>query len=78
MESGKDRILMLRYRVREDHRQTVKGVEKFVPAGAVVTPIQEVIHYQKRNHRVQVQYKDPKTGVETIVWMHKRNLAVLR
>jgi hypothetical protein len=78
MVSDRDRISVPRLKVREDHRQTVKGVEKFVPAGAIVAPIQEVIHYQKRNHRVQVRYQDPKTGVETIVWMHKKNLAVLR
>jgi hypothetical protein len=73
----KDRVFAPRYKLREDHRQTVKGVEKIIPAGTVVEPIQEQIHYQKRNHRVQVKYTN-EVGVETIAWLPRKKLSVLR
>lgn len=57
------------YRVKEDH---VRAGLVIFPAGTVVEAIQERIHYQKKTHRVQVQYEG------TIAWMHKTNLTVTR
>lgn len=66
-----------RYRLKEDFRRTLKGVETIVPKGAHVTPVQEIIHYGKRTQRVQIVYK-PEGSAEIIVWVHKKILATLR
>ncbi len=66
------RILPKKYRLKEDYRRTNKGIEKIIPQGTTVVAIQEIIHYQKRTHRVQVQHD------ELIVWVHFKDLSVLR
>jgi len=62
--------------MRTEYRKTIRGVEKIIPVGASVEPIQEIIHYQRRNHRIQVRYVDPK-GEETIAWVSRRMVSVI-
>jgi len=71
-----------RYKLKEDFRRTYKGVEVVIPKGAIVEPVQEVISYKKRTHRVQVVYikpdNDTESGEEIVQWVHKKLLATLR
>lgn len=61
-----------RYKLNENFRRTKQGVELFIPAGTVIEPLQEVISYTKRTHRVQFMYNDES------VWVHKKLLRTLR
>lgn len=62
----------VKYRLKDDHRKTVKGVEQIILKGTVVTAIQEQIHYQRGTHKVQVKHGD------LTVWLPKWKLSVLR
>lgn len=56
----------------------MQGVETIIEAGTVVAAIQEQIHYGRRTHRVQVRHGAEKDPNAIVVWIHKKNLSVLR
>jgi len=73
-----DRFFVPRYKLKEDFRRTLKGVETIIPKGTVVEPLQEVKSYIKRTERVQIVYRPEGSEEEVIVWVHMRILSRLR